>query len=203
VPTHVALLRGINLGPHKRVPMPTLRAVVAALGHTDVATYIASGNVLFTARAGAGSADRSGPGGDPDPPRSDPTGSLAAELQAAIADGCGVSCRVVVLTCAELARVVAANPYPDEPDPKRVHVFFLLDEPGPDARAHLTAAQERTAAKGGRDEAAIVGRALYLHTPDGFGRSELAAELSKARSPVTGTARNWATVTTLLGLCRA
>ena len=48
MPTHVALLRGINLGPHKRVAMPALRALVAGLGHTDVATYIASGNVVFT-----------------------------------------------------------------------------------------------------------------------------------------------------------
>jgi len=49
VPTHVALLRGINLGPHKRVAMPALRTLVGSLGHTDVATYIASGNVVFTA----------------------------------------------------------------------------------------------------------------------------------------------------------
>ena len=49
MPTHVALLRGINLGPHKRVAMPALRALVESLGHTEVATYIASGNVVFTA----------------------------------------------------------------------------------------------------------------------------------------------------------
>jgi uncharacterized protein (DUF1697 family) len=191
VPTHVALLRGINLGPHKRVAMPALRAVVTALGHTDVATYIASGNVLFTGRGGTGA---EGPDA--------PTGPLADELAAAVAAELGVTCRVVVLTCAELAAVVAANPYPDEPDPKRVHVFFQLDEPGPDAGAYVAAAQDRAAAKGGRDEAALVGRALYLHTPDGFGRSELAAELTRARSPVAGTARNWATVTKLLELCR-
>ena len=51
MPTHVALLRGINLGPHKRVAMPALRTLVESLGHTDVATYIASGNVVFTASA--------------------------------------------------------------------------------------------------------------------------------------------------------
>lgn len=184
MPTHVALLRGINLGPHKRVAMPALRALVTALGHTDVVTYIASGNVVFTAS---------------------PDGVTAADLEAAIADGCGVTCRVVVLTCAELARAVADNPYPDEPDPRRVHAFFLTDEPGPDAHAHVAAAQERAAAKGGRDAAAIVGNVLYLHTPDGFGRSELAAELSKGgrRNAAEGTARNWATVTKLLALCGA
>ena len=182
VPTHVALLRGINLGPHKRVAMPALRAIVAALGHTDVTTYIASGTVLFTAG---------------------PRGASAAELEAADADGCGVTCRVVVLSCAELARVVADNPYPDEPDPKRVHAFFLTGEPGADAREHLARTRERLGDGVGRDEAAIVGRVLYLHTPDGFGRSELAAELSRGgrRNPAEGTARNWATVTKLLAMC--
>ena len=181
MPTHIALLRGINLGPHKRVSMPALRALVTSLGHTDVATYIASGNVVFTACSAA-------PGPD---------------LEKAIATELGVECRVVVLTCAELARAVADNPYPDEPDPKRVHAFFLTAEPDGAAREHVAQAQERAAAKGSRDEAAIVGRVLYLHTPDGFGRSELAAELSKGarRNPAEGTARNWATVTRLLAMC--
>jgi uncharacterized protein (DUF1697 family) len=183
VPTHIALLRGINLGSHKRVAMPALRTVVEGLGHTEVATYIQSGNVVFTAV--------------------DPAAALADDLQKAIADELGVTCRVVVLTSAELARAVADNPYPDEPDPKRVHAFFLTGEAGPETHAHVAAAQERAAAKGSRDEAAVVGRVLYLHTPDGFGRSELAAELSKGgkRNPAEGTARNWATVTKLLAMC--
>ncbi len=184
MPTHVALLRGINLGPHKRVAMPALRALVASLGHTDVATYIASGNVVFTAAA---------------------TDDPAAELEQAIAAELGVECRVVVLTCAELARAVADNPYPDEPDPKKVHAFFLTGEPGAATREHVARAQERAAAKGSRDTAAVVGRVLYLHTPDGFGRSELAAELSKGgkRNAAEGTARNWATVTRLRAMCGA
>jgi uncharacterized protein (DUF1697 family) len=182
MPTHVALLRGINLGPHKRVAMPALRNLVESLGHTDVATYIASGNVVFTASRKTG---------------------LAGELEKAIADELGVTCRVVVLTGAELAKAVADNPYPDEPNPKNVHAFFLTAKAGDEARAHVAQAQERAVAKGSRDEAAIVGNVLYLHTPDGFGRSELAAELSKGgkRNAAEGTARNWATVTKLLAMC--
>jgi uncharacterized protein (DUF1697 family) len=188
MPTHVALLRGINLGPHKRVAMPALRTLVESLGHTDVATYIASGNVVFTA-----------------PGKTASTTELAADLEKAIANELGVTCRVVVLTGAELARAVEANPYPDEPDPKRVHAFFLTGDGGAEARTHVAQAQDRAAAKGSRDEAEIVGRVLYLHTPDGFGRSELAAELSKGgkRNAAEGTARNWATVTKLLAMCDA
>ena len=184
MPTHVALLRGINLGPHKRVAMPALRTLVESLGHTDVATYIASGNVVFTAPAETNAA-------------------LAGGLEKAIEAELGVVCRVVVLTSAELAEAVADNPYPDEPNPKLVHAFFLTAKASAEARTHVAQAQERAAAKGSRDEAAIVGRVLYLHTPDGFGRSELAAELSKGgkRNPAEGTARNWATVTKLLAMC--
>jgi uncharacterized protein (DUF1697 family) len=181
MPTHVALLRGINLGPHKRVAMPALRTLVGSLGHTEVATYIASGNVVFTA--------------------GDPASALDDELEKAIADELGVSCRVVVLTCAELARVVADNPYPDEPDPKRVHAIFLTGKPGPEARTHLEQVQRKLGEKVGNDEAQIVGRTLYLHTPDGFGRSELAKTLSRPGGPAEGTARNWATVTKLAELC--
>ena len=205
MPTHIALLRGINLGPHKRVAMPALRALVTSLGHTDVATYIASGNVVFTAREtrssdSAGRSDRDT--GSDLVPLSD-SAAPGPELEKAIAAELGVECRVVVLTCAELARAVADNPYPDEPDPKRVHAFFLTADPDQAAWEHVAQAQERAAAKGSRDEAAIVGRVLYLHTPDGFGRSELAAELSKGakRNPAEGTARNWATVTRLLAMC--
>jgi uncharacterized protein (DUF1697 family) len=181
VPTHVALLRGINLGSHKRVAMPALRALVGSLGHTEVATYIASGNVVFT--AGDGSA------------------ALDAELEKAVADELGVTCRVVVLTCAELARVVADNPYPDEPDPKRVHAIFLTGTSAKEAQAQLDKVRQKLGDKIGNDEARVVGRTLYLHTPDGFGRSELAKVLSRPGGPAEGTARNWATVTKLAEMC--
>jgi uncharacterized protein (DUF1697 family) len=50
-----------------------------------------------------------------------------------------------------------------------------------------------------------VGRTLYLHTPDGYGRSVLAEALLRVvgspKSGATGTARNWATMTRLLELC--
>jgi len=183
VPTHVALLRGINLGPHKRVAMPALRTLVESLGHTEVATYIASGNVVFTATG--------------------TTAKLADELEKAIADELGVTCRVVVLTTDELVKAAAGNPYPDEPDPKRVHAIFLTGPAGAAARKRLDQAREKLGEKVGRDEAEVVGRVLYLHTPDGFGRSELAKVLSRPGGAAEGTARNWATVTKLLAMCEA
>jgi uncharacterized protein (DUF1697 family) len=184
--SHVALLRGINVGGNNKVPMAELREVVASLGHTGVSTYIQSGNVLFTAQEGAAA----------DAP------ALAAGLEQAIERAFGLRLRVVVLSRAELAQVIGDNPYQAEPNPKYVHAMFFPAEPGPEVQESVAAAERQAAEKGGRDEATVVGRTLFLHTPDGYGRSELATRLARARGPVaTGTARNWATVTKLLALC--
>jgi uncharacterized protein (DUF1697 family) len=112
---------------------------------------------------------------------------------------------VVVVSRDELAEVIAANPFPDQADPKRVHAVLLSGPPGAEAAGKIDQALARSAAKGARDELATVGRTLYLHTPDGFGNSELAAAVlrivTSPRAGVTGTARNWATMTKLLELC--
>src|ERR1700733_14300824 len=123
----------------------------------------------------------------------------------AIADSLGVSAPGVVLSRDELAEAIAANPFPAEPDPKRVHAVLLSKAPAAEAAGKIDAALERSTAKGAADELAIVGRTLYLHTPDGFGNSELAAAVlrivTSPRAGVTGTARNWTTMLKLLDLC--
>lgn len=186
--THVALLRGINVGGRNKVAMADLREVVAELGHADVSTYIQSGNVLFS----------------PDPADGDPA-ALAAALAAAITAKLGVTAPVVVLSRDELAAVIAANPFPAEADPRRVHAVLLSGAPAADATAKIDEARSRSAAKGARDELVTAGRTIYLHTPDGFGNSELAAAVlrivTSPRAGVTGTARNWATTLKLLDLC--
>jgi len=98
--------------------------------------------------------------------------------------------------------VVSDNHYRAEPNPRYVHAMFFPAEPGQQVRESVAAAERQAAEKGGRDEATVVGRTLFLHTPDGYGRSELAVRLARAGGPAaTGTARNWATVTKLLALC--
>jgi uncharacterized protein (DUF1697 family) len=174
------LLRGINVGGRSKVAMADLREVVSSLGHTDVATYIQSGNVVFTAA---------------DAP------SLAADLERAIRDSLGGSPSVVVLTRDELAQVVRDNPYPDEPNPRAVHAVFLTAPPTPATADALANAQKRVGDAGRGDAAQLIGRTIYLHTPDGFGRSKLAGLIVQSGKPeMTGTARNWATVTKLLAL---
>jgi uncharacterized protein (DUF1697 family) len=188
VATYVALLRGINVGGTGKLAMSDLRAVVASLGHTDIATYIQSGNVVFATQDNDAG-----------------TLALAAGLERLIAETLGLQPRVVVLSCDELAQVVRGNPYPNESNPKLLHAVFLGRDPEQDLADRVAAAERQAAAKGSRDSARVVGRTLFLHTPDGFGRSELAALLARNGGPMAvssgGTARNWATVTKLLALC--
>ena len=194
VPTHVALLRGVNNLGGKKVAMAELRAVVISLGHTDVMTYIQSGNVLFTPPPARGN---TGSGAD--------ATALAAELEQAIAANIGVQARAVVLPREELARCVRDNPYPGQLDPKMLHAVFLPEAPGPSLAEWLADAERQVRAKGSRDQAQVLGRTVYLHTPDGYPPSELRRVLAKAGGPTSaraaGTARNWATVTRLLQLC--
>jgi uncharacterized protein (DUF1697 family) len=193
--SHVALLRGINVGGRNKVPMADLREVVASLGHTGVSTYIQSGNVLFSTAE-------------------EDTAKLAAALESAIEERFGIWSSVVVLSRDELAQVLAANPYPDEPNPKMVHVVFLNAELPAPLLDRISAAESAAAAKGSRDTVRLAGpsagqpQAMFLHTPDGFGPSELAQNVFKIIAPprksrpgLAATARNWATATKLLSLC--
>jgi uncharacterized protein (DUF1697 family) len=105
---------------------------------------------------------------------------------------------VVVLSRADLAQVIADNPFPEESDPKALHAVLHRDPVTDERIAAVAAAAERARAKGCRDEAAVVGRTLFMRTPDGLGRSELAAQLARSVTKTEGTARNWATVNRLL-----
>ena len=113
---------------------------------------------------------------------------------------------VVVLSREDLARVLDTNPHPEEPNPKLVHVVFLTAEPPPDVLGRIEAAQSAAAAKGSADTATVIGPALFLHTPDGYGQSELAQVVLRilgtpAKNGIVATARNWSTSAKLLSLC--
>ncbi len=168
--------------------MADLRAVVESLGHRDVATYVQSGNVVFTA---------AGDGADP--------AALAAALGRAIAAGSDVRPDVVVLTRDALARVVANNPYPDEADPTCVHVAFQQGGADDGAAETLAAAVERAAREGepGRGRASSTACSTCTRRT---GSAAASSPPSSARRAVTAalgspaTMRNWATVTRLLAL---
>lgn len=170
----VALLRGINVGGATTLPMSDLRRVATDLGYADVATYIQSGNLLLRTPCAPATVGR--------------------DLAEAIAALGGVAPTVIVRTSAELAEVVAGNPFLERgEDPARCHVLFTE---GPASRA-VSGLDPETYHP---EEAVAGGSVLYLFLPNGVGRSPLATELTKAK---VGTIRSWRTLTKLVELTQA
>ena len=170
---YVALLRGINVGGRTRVGMDDLRRLFVALGHADVESYLQSGNVVFRS------------------PVEEPA-RVAGEIEQGIARDLGVTVTVLVRTADDLARVVASNPFVSrETDPATLHVTFLADAPDRERVARLATPS------GEPDELALVGREVYLHCPNGYGRTKLNNAFIERRLGVAATTRNWRTVTTL------
>ncbi len=172
---YVALLRGINVGPHKRVAMADLRALMAGLGYGEAQTLLQSGNAVFATDG--------------------PPEQVARDLEQKIAAELDVETEVVVRTGKELAEVVERNPLGEvASDPKRYQVSFLSAEPKPEVARELAAldfAPERLV---------LSGREIYAWHPHGIHSSKLAKQLSDRRLGVTATARNWNTVVKLLAM---
>ena len=173
--TYVALLRGINVGRHKRIAMADLRELVGSLGHANVLTHLQSGNVVFSS------------------PRRD-VATLRGEFEAGIATRFGLDVRVLVRTHAELARVVATNPFPAAAaDPARFLVTFLDPSPTPDRVALVDPAEF------GPDEFRFGDGVVYVWYRGGILASKLTDAVWTRRLGVTATSRNWNTVTRLAG----
>ncbi|MFP5022721.1 DUF1697 domain-containing protein [Pseudonocardia phyllosphaerae] len=183
--THVALLRGVNVGGTGKLPMAELRAALTAHGFDDVATYIQSGNVVLGSR--------------------ETTATIAAAVETILTAIFGLSRPVVVLDRDEYAELIANNPFPQVTEPKQLHAIVRADPVSPDDRTAVRRAAGAAREKGSPDEAAVVGRVVYLHTPDGIGRSALGARLTSRSSAPDGggTARNWATVLKLRDLLQS
>ena len=178
--THIALLRGINVGSAKRLAMADLRKVAEGLGWTEVRTLLNSGNLVFS----------------PAPPAE--RAELAEALEAALAEHLDFRAPVTVITGADLQAVIAENPFQAEAalHPPRLLVSFPRR---PEALPRLAPSPEID----WWPERAVLGsRALYTWHPDGLSAGRLALAASSAAKDEV-TARNWATVLKLQALTSA
>ncbi|WP_291839685.1 DUF1697 domain-containing protein [Limimaricola sp.] len=165
----VALLRGVNVGGANMVPMAKLREVAAGLGWQGVRSHLASGNLVFAA---AGEAE-----------------GLARALEGALTQALGVSAAVLVIAAPDWAAMLAECPFAPDAG-KAVHGFFcwqtpLLDE---GLLATLIAPSETVQVRG---------KVIWLHAPEGVGRSKLAAKMGAVAGKVQMTARNLNTIRAL------
>ena len=173
---YVALIRGINVGGKAKLPMADLRAVMIGLGHADVSTYIQSGNVVFTS-------DR------------DDSAALEREIERGIAREAQLEVSAMIRSHAELAAVVAGNPFPESAArPSELHVSFLSAAPDADRLRGIDPARFAP------DEYRLGDRVLYLRCPNGVGRSKLAGYPWERDLGLRATSRNWNTVTKLLSM---
>jgi len=178
--THIALLRGINVGGKNPLPMKALAEEFVAAGCEDVRTFIQSGNVIFGAPA------------DSDESR------LSRLLCERLVKRFSYTAPLVLRTTEELHAAIANNPYPALGAPEEtLHVMFLTATPDADAVKKLD--PDRSPG----DEYQVIGREIYLHLPNGMARTKLTNAYFDTKLGVTSTARNWRTTTKLLELMEA
>jgi uncharacterized protein (DUF1697 family) len=167
---YAAFLRGVNVGGNNLISKDDLVVIGERAGLSGVRTYLTSGNILFSSTR--------------------PEGELAAALETELAKTTGTEIRVVIRSATELAEIVAGNPFPDAV-PSQVGVLLVAGPVRKEiANEFVTPGKERVVA--GKRE-------IYIHYPDGMGRSKL-----KIPAPVkSGTVRNIGTLTKLAGIFRA
>jgi uncharacterized protein (DUF1697 family) len=177
--THLALLRGVNVGGNRKVPMEDLRAFATRLGLGDARTVLQSGNLIFRSPARPAALER----------------LLEAESERRL----GLKTEFFVRTAEEWTALIARNPFPSEAreDPSHLIVLFLKDAPGPGRFAALKAAYA------GPEVVRSGGREAYVTYPAGIADSRLTASLLDRVLGTRGTGRNWNTVLKLGALAEA
>ncbi|MFF7181167.1 DUF1697 domain-containing protein [Streptomyces sp. NPDC008121] len=181
--THAALLRGINVSGHRKVPMAQLRSLLEELGHRDVRTYLQSGNAVFTTDAD-----------DQDEE------TLRQSLEAAVEQHFGFHVDCLVRDAEYLAAVADACPFPAaELEGRQLHATYFSAPVAPERLAGIDQAAFLP------EEFRLGDRVLYLYAPDGLGRSKLAEALSRPglTKGIVATTRNWNTVVKLVEMTRA
>jgi uncharacterized protein (DUF1697 family) len=171
----VSMLRGVNLGPHNRVKMEELRALYESLKLHEPQTYVQSGNVIF---------------------KTDERDllKLTKRIEGAIEKKFGFQSDVVLRSTAELRDVIARNPFAKRRgiEPSKLLVTFLAGDPGEQARIAVRAI------KCAPEELFIDGREVYIYFPNGMARPKLSWPTIPKILKVSGTARNWNSVTKML-----
>ena len=176
--THIALLRGINVGGKNPLPMKDLMRIFEAAGGRNVRTYIQSGNVMFEAAAGSSKIGEAA------------TKSIEKQF--------GYRVPVILRTAEELRATIRGNPFLAKGvEHKWLHVYFLAEAPSEACCASLDA--KRSAP----DVFEVRGREIYLHLPNGMGRTKLTNAYFDSKLSTICTARNWATVLKLAEMMNA
>ena len=179
MPSYIAMLRGINVSGHNIVKMEQLRASFAALGFSNVKTYIQSGNVVFEAT-------------------NDSAASLSRKIGQTILRDFGFSVPVFLTTSKKMEEAIMLCPFLKAPDidHSKLHVTFLSDNPPKTALEQLQPLAVKP------EQLRIVGGNIYLYCPNGYGKTRLSNTTIEKKLSIGATTRNWNTVNALLAMTR-
>jgi uncharacterized protein (DUF1697 family) len=168
--TYVALLRGVNVGGARSLPMERLRGLFAQAGATHAETLIQSGNVVFTATEASA-------------PKIIET--VAARLKLEF----GFDAPIVLRDATEWTALIDGNPFTRSgANLDTLHALCLSEEPSAAALSSLDPSRSP------KDEFRICGRDVYLRLPSGVARSKLTNAWFDSKLGVVSTLRNWRTV---------
>jgi uncharacterized protein (DUF1697 family) len=172
--TYIALLKGINVGGHKKVPMAELRELLLKLGFNDVRTYIQSGNVILQ------SSEKDAK-------------KIEQKIKNALLNHFGFEVSVLVITRPILKRIFDNSPFIDE-DKKSSYFVLLHDTPEDDL---VKIASEKIY----EDETYhIIENCIYYYSAKGFGKAKFNANFFERKLKTFATARNYNTMLKLLSL---
>jgi uncharacterized protein (DUF1697 family) len=177
--TYIAMLRGINVGRTARIKMTGLVSVFESIGFKNVRTYVQSGNVICRYS-----------GND--------IANLIKTIEVKLKSAFHQDINIIVRTATDMQRVIAHNPFLQEPDldTEILYVTFLSGTPVESGLAQFKQLQV------GPDRFIIIDREIYLYCPNGYGKTRLSNDFFERKLHVTATTRNWKTVTALFDIAQ-
>ena len=175
--TYISMLRGINVGGHKKIKMDILKQLYVELDYTHVQTYIQSGNVIFRTQ-------------DTD------TLNLAKSIAKQILEVTGLEVPVLVLKLDEMKRIIKNSPFlfDSSKNPTSFYVTFLSETPD------TISFEKIKSTDFGTDHFELLDKAIYVYCPTGYGTTKLTNTFFENKLNVTATSRNWKTVNELVRL---
>jgi len=175
---NISFLRGVNMTGHNSIKMTDLSELFLKIGLKDAETYIQSGNVVFSEIGEILPSD------------------LTSSIEQAILNRFNYAIPVMIRSRKELADLFTSNPFLEEPgfDPSKMAVIFLHDEPSDNQLRKVEDVDYPP------DKFEIIGREIYTYCPNGLGKTKIYTNFFEKKMGVSGTARNWKTITTLLAI---
>jgi uncharacterized protein (DUF1697 family) len=177
MPTIISLLRGINVGGHKKIKMADLRDLYAELGFENTKTLLQSGNAVFQT-------DMSD------------LAKIQDRIETGIQEHFGFQVDVILRTPEDIQAILSDHPFSDEQisDPGKISFVYLASEPSEASIDDLKFHNMGDEIIHGK------GRELYIFYTDGKGKSKLDNSRIERALEIKATARNWNTTQKIMKL---